>query len=134
MKDFNSLDELNASLLAYITKYNNTVHSSLSGKSPMDRYFSEPGRFRHLKENEAKHAFLLQLERRVSNDGVIMVGNVLYEVDPHFAKQKVIIRFPPDMEEIFIVTKEGLHPLRLLDKHENAAVKRDKVHLSGKEA
>jgi hypothetical protein len=131
MDGFGSLDELNTSLFAYITKYNNTVHSSLNGKSPADRYFSEPGRFRHLKENESRHAFLLEIERRVSNDGVITIGNTMYEVDPHFAKQKVIIRFSPDMGEIFIAAKEGMHPLRLLNKHENAYVKREKIHLSG---
>lgn len=139
MDGFSSLDELNTSLLAYMTKYNNTIHSSLNGKSPTDRYFNEPGRFRHLKESETKTAFLLELERRVSNDGVVMIGNTMYEVEPHFAKKKVIIRFSPDMEEIFIATKDGTHPLRLLNKHENAHVMRGKIHLtadtsSGKEA
>ena len=41
MNDYKDLDELRAELGRYIMQYNQTVHSSLNGLSPQDRFFSE---------------------------------------------------------------------------------------------
>ena len=44
------------------------------------------------------------------------------------------LRYTPDMKDIFIVEADGsLTPIRLLNKHDNASVKRDKVRLAGGE-
>jgi hypothetical protein len=55
---------------------------------------------------------------------------VEYEVDCRFARQRICLRYSPDMEKIFIAEADGtLTPIRLLNKHENAFVKREKIHL-----
>ena len=46
MRQFHSLEELKGSLFAFVHQYNLTVHSSLHGKSPQDRFFSEPEQIR----------------------------------------------------------------------------------------
>ena len=47
-----------------------------------------------------------------------------------FARQRIRLRYSPDMKEIFIVESDGtLTPIRLLNKTENALIKREKVHL-----
>lgn len=128
--DFHSLDELRGNLMAYVNKYNQTVHSSLKGKTPQDRFFSEPERIRRLSDEEIGHDFLLEIERRVSVDSVITIDQVEYEVDCRFAKQRVRLRYSPDMEDIFIAEQDGtLTPIRLLNKQENSFVKREKIHL-----
>jgi hypothetical protein len=130
IRDFHSLDELRGNLMAYVNQYNQSVHSSLKGKSPQDRFFSEPERIRRLSEEEIDHNFLLEIERRVSADSVITIDQVEYEVDCRFAKQRIRLRYSPGMEEIFIVESDGtLTPIRLLNKQENAFVKREKIHL-----
>lgn len=130
IRDFHSLDELRGNLLAYVQNYNQTVHSSLKGLSPQDRFFSEPNRIRRLSDEEIENSFLLELERRVSSDSVIVIDQVEYEVDYHFAKQRIKIRYSPDMKDIFIVEADGtLTPIRLLNKTENAYIKREKIHL-----
>lgn len=130
IRDFHSLDELRGSLLAYVRNYNQTVHSSLKGLSPQDRFFSEPGRIRRLSDEEIENSFLLELERRVSSDSVIVIDQVEYEVDYRFAKQRIKLRYSPDMKDIFIVEADGtLTPIRLLNKTENAYIKREKIHL-----
>ena len=51
-----------------------------------------------------------------------------------FAKQRITLRYTPDMKDIFIMEADGsLTPIRLLNKHDNASVKRDKVRLTGGE-
>ena len=61
-----------------------------------------------------------------------MIDQIEYEVDYRFAKQRIRLRYSPDMEEIFIVEPDGsLTPIRLLNKQENADIKREKIRLYG---
>lgn len=130
IRAFHSLGELRGSLLSYVQSYNQTVHSSLRGKSPQDRFFSEPNHIRRLPDDEVATAFLLEIERRVSPDSVIVINQTEYEVDCRFAKQRIKLRYSPDMKDIFIVEADGaLTPIRLLNKTENAFIKREKIHL-----
>ena len=130
MRDFHSLDELRGSLHAYVQKYNQSPHSSLHGMSPQDRFFSEPEQIRRLSSDEIEKDFLLEIERRVSADCVIVIDQIEYEVDCRFARQRIRLRYSPDMKEIFIVESDGaLTPIRILNKTENALIKREKVRL-----
>lgn len=134
MRDFHTLEELRGSLLMYVRQYNQAVHSSLKDKSPQDRFFSESELIKRLPEELIERSFLMEIERRVSSDCVIVIDQVEYEVDYRFAKQRVTLRYSPDMEEIYVVEVDGtLTPIRLLNKQENAHVKRDKVRISGGE-
>lgn len=134
IRDFHSLDELRGSLLAFVRTYNLSGHSSLQGKSPQDRFFSEPDRIRRLDMQRIEESFLLELERRVSADSVVLIDQIEYEVDYRFAKQRITLRYSPDMKNIFVVEHDGsLTPIRLLNKQENASIKREKVHLCGGE-
>ena len=130
MRDFHSLDELRGNLFAYVQSYNQAAHSSLKGKSPQDRFFSEPDHIKRLSDEEIEGSFLLEIERRVSADSVVVIDQVEYEVDYRFARQRIRLRYSPDMEDIFIVEADGtLTPIRLLNKIENAVIKREKIHL-----
>lgn len=136
IRDFHSLDELRGNLLAYVNSYNNSPHSSLKGKSPQERFFSEPDFFHRLADDELDRHFLLEIERRVSADSVIVIDQVEYEVDCRFARQRIKLRYSPDLKDIFIMeADQTLTPIRLLNKTENAFIKREKIHLCrGEEA
>lgn len=130
MQDFHSLDELRGSLHSYVQRYNQTPHSSLRGMTPQDRFFSEPEQIRRLSADDIDKHFLLEIERRVSADCVIVIDQIEYEVDYRFARQRIRLRYSPDMKDIFVVETDGtLTPIRLLNKTENALVKREKVRL-----
>ena len=114
----------------FCRKTTNPPHSSLRGLSPQDRFFSEPEQIRRLSEEDIRQNFLLEIERRVSADSVIVIDQIEYEVDYRFARQRIRLRYSPDMKEIFIVESDGtLTPIRLLNKTENALIKREKVRL-----
>lgn len=134
MRDFHTLEELRGSLMTYVRNYNQRPHSSLKGISPQERFFKEPELISRLPDDVIESSFLLEIERRVSADSVIVINQVEYEVDYRFAKQRITLRYTPDMKAIFIVEADGsLTPIHLLNKHDNALVKRDKVHLTGGE-
>ena len=134
MRDYHTLAELRGSLLAYVQRYNQSPHSSLGGNTPQERFFSEPELIKRLPEESVDSLFLLEIERRVSADCVIVIDQVEYEVDYRFAKQRITLRYSPDMDDIYVVEADGaLTPIRLLNKHENAHVRREKVYLTGGE-
>lgn len=134
MRDYHSLDELRGSLLDYVRNYNQSPHSSLKDMTPQDRFFSEPELIVRLPDDLIGNSFLLEIERKVSADCVIVIDNTEYEVDCRFAKQHITLRYTPDMSDIYVVEADGtLTPIRLLNKTENASVKREKVHLTGGE-
>ena len=134
MKDFHSLDELRGSLLTYVKLYNQKPHSSLGGKSPEERFFEESSIIRRISDEQIEQSFLLEIERRVSSDSVITIDQIEYEVDYRFAKQRITLRYSPDMDEIYVVEHDGtLTPIRVLNKQDNSIVKREKVRLTGGE-
>ena len=49
VRGFHTLSEMNDDFLQYVSRYNRSVHSSLSGISPQDRFFSEPEYIRNQK-------------------------------------------------------------------------------------
>lgn len=130
MRDFHSLDKLRGSLHSYVRQYNQSPHSSLRGMSPQDRFFSEPEQIRRLSSEDIDNCFLLEIERRVSADSVIVIDQTEYEVDCRFAKQRIRLRYSPDMSNVLVVESDGsLTPIRILNKTENAQIKREKIHL-----
>lgn len=130
IRHFHTLDELRGNLMAYVNYYNQSPHSSLKGKSPQDRFFSESEKIRRLSDEQIERSFLLEIERRVSADNVIVIDHVEYEVSYRFAKQRIRLRYSPDLKTIFIVESDGLlTPIRLLNKQDNAFIKREKIHL-----
>lgn len=132
MRDFTDLEQFRDDFAAYVRRYNQSPHSSLGGRSPQDRFFEEPQQIHRLTQDEIEQFFLLEIERRVSADSVVMIGKTEYEVHYRYAKQRIRIRYSPDMEKVYVVEPSGeLVPVRLLNKLENASVKREKVHLSG---
>ena len=132
MRLLHTLEEVREKFHAYVLKYNQTPHSSLGKVCPQDRFFSEAGRIRRLAEDEIEKSFLLETERRVSADNVVMIGKTEYEVHYRYAKQKIRLRYSPGLEKVYVVEASGdLTPITLLDKNANASVKRERVHLSG---
>ena len=132
LSQFDSLEQIQSSLDIFVQNYNHTVHSSLNGMSPDERFFSESNQIRRLPADEADKLFLLEIERRVSADCVITIDNTEYEVDCRYSGTRVCLRYSPDMKTIYLVENGGtLTPIRLLNKQENANIKRNKIYLSG---
>lgn len=131
MRKFHSIEEMRTDLAAYVLRYNQTPHSSLGKMTPQERFFSEPEQIRRLSQEDIDHSFLLEIERRVSPDNVILIGKTEYEVHYRYAKQRIRLRYSPDMEKVFVVEPSGeLTPVRLLNRQENSLVKRERVRLS----
>ena len=131
MRDFKTLDELRANLHAYVVMYNPTQHSALNGQTPEDRFFSEPERIRRIPQEKIEEYFLLEIERRVSVDCVFTLDNTCYEVDSLFSKQRVTVRYTPDLSEVCVVGPDGnLIPVRVLNKQENAITRRRQFRYS----
>lgn len=130
--DYHSLEAFNLDLLKYVQTYNSTIHSSLEGLSPLDRFFKESELIIRKTDEEIERDFVLEIERKVSPDSVIIIDDKEYEVDYHYQGQRITIRYTPDLKNIYVVDKQdhSLKRIKLLDKHSNAHIKREKIKLT----
>jgi len=119
------------SLYSFVNEYNQTKHSALNGDTPINRFFSEPEQIRRIPEDEIDTDFMLEIERKVSADSVIVLDGIEYEVNYRYAKQRIRIRYSPDMQNVYVIdNRDGsLTPIKLLNKAENSNIKREKIHL-----
>lgn len=132
--DYHDLKSFNEDLKTYIQKYNTTPHSSLEeNMSPNDRFYKESNIIIEMDQESIERSFLLELERKVSSDSVVMIDSREYEVDYHYQNQRVLLRYSPDLSKVYIVDKDddSLKEIKLLDKKTNSSVKRKKISLSG---
>ena len=125
------LEEMRRSLFDFVEEYNTRVHRSL-GTSPSDRFFKESSLITRLSDELLSSAFLLEMERTVSIDNVIVIDNKEYEVDYRFAKKRIKLRYSKDLSEVFVVDEDTgeLEKIRLLNKVDNSGVKRTKIRFS----
>mgnify|MGYP003291382010 CR=1 FL=1 len=133
-KDFKNIDELKASLMKFVQEYNTKEHSSLDGKSPQDRFFEEGYMIKRIPDDRIETIFLVEIERRVSPDNVVVIDEKQYEVESKYAGRKLTLRYSPDLSRIYSVDHETgeLEEIHLLDKKANAYIKR-KVKIAGNE-
>ncbi len=135
IKNFTTLDALRISLMEYVQTYQTSVHSSLNGLSPKERFFQESIIIKRLSDVKIEQSFLLEYQRRVTADNVIVLEEIEYEVPYRYAKQRITIRYSKDFEKVYVIdqiTGEAT-PIKLLNKHENSHVKREKLRLIGGE-
>jgi len=64
-----------------------------------------------------------------------MIDETEYEVDYRYSKQKITLRYSPDLSKIYVIDKNTneLTEIKLLNKHDNSVIKRDKFKLTGGE-
>lgn len=132
MNDFQTLDQLRESLFAYVQKYNQSPHESLQMKTPQDRFFEESSRIFRMDEERIEKTFLLEIERTVSADNVIVIDNEEYEVDYRYASRRLLLRYAPDLSKVYSVDKTTgeMIEIHLLDKHKNSSGHRKTFRLS----
>jgi len=73
--------------------YGHRVHESLNGLSPYHRFISDPKPLRFPEDRAGlRKKFEIWIERRVSNDHVVKIGSIDYEVPTGYAGRKVVLR------------------------------------------
>lgn len=125
-----SLEDVREELFRYVNQYNNTGHSSLGGKTPQNRFFEEAALIKKLPGALSETAFLYEIQRKVTKDGLVSVNNRLFEVDFGYSGKTVTLRCSPDLQNFYVAEDGLLVPIRLLDKTENSNRKRN-VRFSG---
>ena len=135
MNDYKSLEELRDSLFDYVQEYNQSLHSSLDNMSPQDRFFLQSELIIRIPDEQVNKIFLLEVERRVSADGLISLNDEIYEVDSKYARQKLLLRYSPDLSKIYSVDKNTgeYEEIHLLNKQNNSTTKRKRFRLSEEE-
>ena len=126
--NFKGLEELEADYEEYLfNDYINKVHRELKD-TPNNVWHKgiEKVKWRRLEEEEIEEAFMHEIKRKVSKDGVISIDNELYEVDSSYRGEEVTIRYYiSNKEKMWIYEKdERKSEVRKLNKKENSKVER----------
>lgn len=127
--EFHSVEEYQVSLNEYVNTYNNNVHSSLNGLTPMERYLKEVELVKKIDEYSLEKDFLFEIERRVSIDNIVVIDNKEYEVPAVYSSKKVRIKYLDPKDGVFIVDNDKQIEIKPLDKKANA--KRVRISLQG---
>jgi transposase InsO family protein len=125
---FDSLGELNASLIHYVEDdYNSRVHSAINQK-PIDKFIGHMDRIRFVPtKQELDYIFLYRVCRKVKNDATVSLQNILFEVPLKFVGDKINIRYDPtSLDAAYIFSEDGkfidsIYPVKKID---NSRVKR----------
>jgi transposase len=124
-----TLKEVKTKIANYINEYNNRIHSSLNGLSPCTKFFNDSKMIKRLSEETIEKSFLLEIERKVSKDNIVKIDGIDYEVDYKYSNQRIILRYTPDLEEVYVVNENGLEKIKILNKHTNSKIRREKNKL-----
>lgn len=127
--EFKSIEDYQKSLNEYVNTYNNSIHSSLNGLTPMERYLKEIDLIKRLDEEELNRDFLFEIDRRVSLDNVVVIEKKEYEVPAVYSNRKIKIKYLNTDEGVYLVDNDKVIQLKPLDKHGNA--RRVRVSLKG---
>ena len=126
---FKSLEDLEKDYEEYLfNDYINKVHSEL-GDTPNNVWHKgiENVKWRRLEEEKIEEAFMHEIKRKVSKDGVISINNELYEVDNVYREEDVNIRYYiNNLDKMWIYEKgERKSEVRKLNKKENSKIERE---------
>jgi hypothetical protein len=97
--------------------YNHRPHDSLDGQTPHQRFAADTRTLRLARSDaELRQAFVLHVERTVSNDHVVSVGPVDYELPTGYARQRVTL-YRNLLDDTVSILHQGrlirLHPVDL---------------------
>lgn len=115
-------------LAHYLRKqYNLTPHESLSQQAPGACFYDDkkPLRFAQ-SQQRLRQAFILHTKRRVSNDNVLSLDGIFYEVIRGHAQSRVVVHRNVLEGSVAIVHQGRLVRLNPVDLHKNARQKRAK--------
>jgi len=123
-RNFKSIEEYQTSLNNYINQYNNTIHSSLNGLTPLQRKDKDNEKIIYLTEEELNDKFLLELERKASFDSIVLINKTEYEVPSKFAARKVKLRYSDDFTKVYVLDGNNKIEIKEVNKIENSITKR----------
>jgi len=127
---FADIDDINASLFAFLSeKYTNSIHSSINC-TPKERFLRDYDKIRRIPAEELDFHFLHRKECRVTNAATIKLSGTEYETPQEYIGAKIKVRYlPSDLSELFVFSDAGklLHTIRPVKKVENSKIKRASI-------
>lgn len=98
LSDISSLEALNGQFLYYYqSTYNLRPHSSLGGRSPMERFLLDKDKLRYVPSKELlEQVFLHEATRKVKKDATISLLKKVFEVPQSLIGQSITVRFDPE--------------------------------------
>lgn len=129
-----TIEEYREDLLKYVNNYNNSIHSSLNGKSPIERFFNGDDKVIYIDDDKIEKSFLIEVDRKVTADGLISLDTKEFEVPYQYQNKKIKVRYSPNYQTVYVVEPDNeLTPIKIVDKVANSKIKRNKINFNTEE-
>lgn len=131
--DFHSIDEFQKSLDNFIVKYNNTIHSSLSGLTPNERFQKDIESVIFLDQEIIDDAFLIEISRKATFDAIVTINETLFQLPPKFSAKKVQLLYSANLSKVYVVDGDDKVEIFKVDKVANSLIQRSQYKLSSED-
>lgn len=128
--EFQSTEELNNSLSAYVQEKNHSFNRSIQ-QTPFEKMTHDETPINRVDKAKLEKSFLHTITRRVANDGTLKLNNRTFEAGYTCIGLTITIRYLPDLSKVYHETND--HQLILLvevNKIDNARIKRNQIRLA----
>ena len=123
--DFKSIADFQKSLDTYIHKYNNTVHSSLNGLTPISRFQKDIDGINYLSKEEIDNHFLLEISRKATFDSIVFINEIQFQLPPKFSNRRVNLQYSCDLLNVYVLDDNNNKiEISRVDKLANSKIKR----------
>ncbi len=122
--DFKSIDDFQKSLDTYVNKYNNTIHSSLNGLTPIIRFQKDMNVIHYLSKDDIHNHFLLEILRKATFDSIVFINEVPYQLPPKFSNRRVQLLYSCDLLHVYVLDDNHKIEVFPVDKIANSKIKR----------
>ena len=132
-EDIKDIDELNSMLNEFVTKYNNSIHSSLSDGtnniSPHQRWFKDEDKIKKIDNNQIDEYFLHTAYPTIRADSIAHIKNIEYEVPTKYIGRKVTVKYDFSDRSKAWIYEDGkkIDDIHIVDKIANSKIKRKEM-------
>ena len=113
--------------------YYKSLYTPINGRTPYQRFFDGKDEVKYLTQEFIDKSFLLEIDRTVSADNVILIDQHEYEVPYKYARKRIKLRYSADLKDVYVIEDDKYIKISLLDKVANSKVKREKPKLTNME-
>lgn len=131
--DFHSIDDFQKSLDIFINKYNNTIHSSLNGLTPNERFHKDIESINFLDQELIDNAFLMEVSRKATFDSLVTINETFFQLPPKFSMKRVQLLYSANVDRVFVVDGDSKIEVFKLDKVANSSIQRSQYKLSSED-
>ena len=123
---FSNTGDIDKAFAIYVNKKNNSAHSSLEGRTPLNVFMEDAQLIRRVESDYLERVFYHTATRKVANDATVKLNTKIYETKQEYIGTRVTLKYKPDLSSVYFYYDEKYIEIYEVNKVENSRIKRNK--------